>query len=282
MRAINRSSLFFLLAILPVGLGGQDAPNPSEAQAILNRAHDYADGYINKLPDFLCRQRTDQFQGDKKGRKWKAGDTIDSKLVYAGGREKRTLEAVNGKAPAPGMRRLAWRPLTTEGEFGILLANVVGADSKAEYQWAGWQELNGKRMAEFSYKMARENSTMKLSRSDLATAVIAYQGKFLVDPDDGRVWRISNEAVDIPEDLETRSLVTAIDYRPVTVGASVYLMPSTAVILMATRSNSVRNELTFSGFQKFETGSTITFGGEGGEGQGTPQAPAQTLPPPPE
>lgn len=247
------------------------------AEQILQRGREYADNYIAKLPDFLCRQRTDQFQGDKKASRWKQGDTIESKLIFAGGREKRTLEAINGKAPNPGMRHVGRRPLTTEGEFGVLLANVLGSGSEAKFQWEGLQNLAGKTVAVFAYNMAREHSTLKLSRSDLAQAVVPYHGKVFIDPASGEVWRISNEADDIPEDLETRSIATVINYQQVAIGTANYLMPSQATVMMTTKSGSIRNELSFRAFQKFETGSTITFG-EGGEGGGAASAPPPAPP----
>ena len=104
-----------------------------------------------------------------------------------------------------------------------------------------------------------------------------YHGSVFVDPPTGEVWRISNEANEIPEDLETRSIATVISYQPVTIGTANYLMPSQATMLMGAKSNSIRNELSFQGFQKFEAGSTITFG-EAGEGGGATNAPPPAPP----
>ena len=234
--------------------------NTQEAD-ILRRVRTYADEYIQKLPDFICLQKTAQFEGNKKGSKWKEGDTIASKLVFSEGKERRTLQSINGRAPSPqGLRRSVRRPLTTNGEFGILMANVLGSESDATYQWQGWHDLAGKKMAVFGYNIDREHSTVKLSLNDLATAVVAYHGVVFADPANGKVWRISSEAMDIPKELNTRSIITVIDYQQVTIGTADYLMPGKASILMVTRANQVRNELSFSGFQKFEAGSTITFG----------------------
>lgn len=267
-----RASFAFLSILL--ALRATAAPDLDQQQSdIMRRSQAYADEYIQKLPDFLCLQSTAQFEGNKKGTRWKQGDTISSKLVYSNGKEKRTLQAINGHAPSPGnLRRPVRRPLTTNGEFGILLANVLGSGSDATYQWQGWHELNGKNMAVFSYNIDREHSTVKLSLNDLATAVVPYHGIIFADPADGKVWRISSEATEIPEELDTRSIITVIDYQPVVIGAANYLMPSKASILMITRAGQVRNELSFSGFQKFETGSTITFG-EGADDQNAPAPP---------
>ncbi len=277
-KALTRHAvvLAVLVQILGPGLAAQQVsqppapPDQTQQEEILARASEYADNYISRLPDFICIQKTGQFQGNKKGEKWKQGDTIDSRLVFADGREKRTLEAVNGHAPSPGMHRLRSRPLTTEGEFGVLLANVLGSGSNADFHWQGWQNLGGRHIASFAYSMDREHSTLKLSLSDLAQAVVPYHGIVYADPANGEVWRISSEANEIPEQLDTRSIATTIDYRRVSIGGQDYLMPSRATVLLLTRSKSVRNELSFGGFQKFEAGSTINFGDPGDGGKDTP------------
>ena len=254
-----------------------DPPGQQQQEEILRRASEYADHYISKLPDFLCTQKTEQFSGNKKGSKWKQGDTVESRLLFADGREKRTLARINGREPTPGAHRSARRPLTTEGEFGVLLANVLGAGSQADFKWEGWRSLDGRVVALFSYAMDREHSTLKLTLSDLAQAVVPYRGQVVADPANGEVWRITSEATEIPEQLDTRSIATTIDYQPVTIGGIRYLMPSKAVVLLITRSQRIRNELSFSGFQKFETGSTIKFGDPGDGGGDAP--PPVTGPP---
>ena len=250
------------------GQSASSANPPSEQQQeeILRRASEYADNYISRLPDFLCTQRTEQFSSNKKGSRWKQGDTIESRLLFADGREKRTLARINGREPSPGAHRGARRPLTTEGEFGVLLANVLGAGSQANFKWEDWRSLDGRVVALFSYSMDREHSTLKLTLSDLAQAVVPYRGQVVADPANGEVWQITSEATDIPQQLDTRSIATTIDYQPVTIGGIHYLMPSKAVVLLITRSQRIRNELSFSGFQKFETGSTIKFGDSGDGG----------------
>ena len=231
--------------------------DPPDANQLLAAMHDYAENYVSALPDFICVQVTEQFQTGKKGENWKQLDSLTSKLVFAGGQEHRTLELVNGRKPNGS--HFTRRPLITNGEFAILIANIFSESSQAAFAWKGWQLLQGQRCAVFSYRIDREHSTMKLGLSDLASAIVPYEGLVFADASTGSIRRVTNEANDIPPEVRTRRIATTIDYWPVTVGKNIYLLPSDASVEIAIPTGRVRNELHFRDYQKFEAQSTITF-----------------------
>lgn len=237
----------------------EPAPDAAAQQKMLEAMGQYASDYISNLPNFICEQVTEQFQAGKKGNKWHKGDTLTSTLTFNQGQEHRNLELVNNKPIKPGMR--AWRtPLTTEGEFGVLLSRVFGGASNASFQWKGWQTLNGQRLAVFDYAIDQEHSTLRLSRSDLAHAVVPYHGSVYGNPDTGVIWRVTDGASGLPADLDIKAIATSIDYEEVPIGAAKYLVPVKATVWTDTRDGQVRNEITFRNYRKFESQSTITFG----------------------
>ena len=240
----------------PSGLN-HEAPSEAEQTAMLAAMRQYAEQYISGLPNFICAQVTQQFEAGRKATHWHKGDTLRSKLVFAHGSEERSLELVNNKPPGPGRR---WRaPLTTEGEFGILLANVFGESSEASFRWREWETIRGKRVAVFDYTVDREHSTLKLTLSDLAHSVVPYHGSVYADPSAGSVWRISNSAFDIPPEVRTKSISTVIEYDQVPIGGREYLLPVEATVSLDTGSNNVRNDISFSEYRKFETDSSVTY-----------------------
>ena len=249
-------------AALPVAYAQQDASTPSAAdqQRILDSMRAYAAGYISNLPNFICQQVTQQLEAGKKPKKWRQGDTIVSKLVFSQGREQRSLISVNDKPAQPS--RLVRRPLVTEGEFGVLLANVFNDKTQATFSWSGWQTLRGRRVAVFDYDVAKEHSTLRLSLSDLAHATVPYRGSVFGDPSTGAVLRITNSAYDIPAAVRTRSIATTIDYDPVSIGGREYLLPVAASVLLNTGLHNILNRMEFRDYQKFGADSTITFGSE--------------------
>lgn len=268
--APNRLTLLFLaIASASSAVAKQDsaisagqiesAPTDAEQQRILGAMRNYAEDYTDKLPNFICEQVTSQFEAGRKPTHWHKGDTLTSKLVFNAGKEKRTLELVNNKAPQLNGRR--WRrPLTTEGEFGILLYKIFDPATETKFSWEGWDTIRGHRLAKFSYAVDREHSTMSLS--DLATAVVPYHGEIDGDPQTGALWRVTSETTAIPDQVRIKSIVTSIDYDNVSIGSQAYLLPVQATVSMVTDSNNIRNELQFQGYRKFGAESTITFGGD--------------------
>jgi hypothetical protein len=240
-------------------ISSQPPPSGPEQDRLLDRMHEYAEQYVSKLPNFLCEQVTRQLQAGKRSKRWSEGDTLTSKLSFNQGHELRSLELVNGRPVETGRRR-PHTPLVTEGEFGILLAQVLGADSGAAFSWNRWDRLGNKRVAVFDYVVDREHSTLSLSLSDLARAVIPYSGSVYADPDSGTVWRITDTATEIPPALETQQISTTVDYRETKIGEIRYILPTEATVTLLLKNKKVRNEMEFNGYRKFEANSAITFG----------------------
>ncbi len=231
-----------------------------KASEIVARARDYAARYIDGLPNFICTQTTVHSAAGRKGQHWSNKGTITAQLVFAAGKEKRTVQAVNGKPVSKGGNSRAIRErLTTEGEFGILLANILGPDSMAEITWKGFQKLRDRDVALIGYSVDKEHSTLRLSRDYYASAFVAYFGDVFMDPDSGAVLRITKELAGIPPELETENSRTVIDYDKVVIAGADYLLPSKASVEMTIRSGRLRNEMSFDGYRKFEANSTITF-----------------------
>jgi len=237
----------------------QDRTVPTNASEFIAKARGYAAEYIDRLPNFLCVQTTTHSTAGRKGEHWRKKDTQTAQLLFAGGKEKRTLQAVNGKPVSPGRGRGSRSELTTEGEFGLLLANILGPDSAAEITWEGFDHLRDQQVAVVKYAVDREHSTLRLSRDYLASAFVAYYGEIFFDPKTGAVLRITKELSDIPPELETENSRTVIDYDKVVIGGADYLLPSTASVEMTIRSGRLRNEMSFNGYRKFEANSTVTF-----------------------
>lgn len=246
----------------------RSAPEMAEQQKLLSSMRHYAERYVSNLPNFLCIQVTEQFHAGKSTAHWHRGDTLTAKLVFNQGREERSLELVNDRPVKSGGRQ--WRtPLTTEGEFGMLLDSILGPASAATFSWRGWDTVRGRRVAVFDYSIDQEHSTLSLSLSDLAHAVVPYRGTLYADPANGAIWRITNIVTDIPPSVETKSISTAIEYEETSIGSATYLLPAKASIMLFTGSSNIRNEIEFKNYRKFEADSTITFKSDAPDG-GTP------------
>ncbi|MBV9265979.1 MAG: hypothetical protein JO061_07415 [Acidobacteriaceae bacterium] len=237
---------------------GGAPPSAEEQAAIVDSMKRYAQQYVSTLPNFLCMQVTEQYKSDKKAEHWKKGETLTSRLAYVDGREKRTLELVNDKPVRT--RTSGWRmPLTTEGEFGELLDRVFADDSQAAFTWNRWDTLGTKHVAVFDFSIEKEHSTLKLTAGDLATAIIAYHGSVNADPKTGAIWRVSDDAVDLPPELRTYEIGTTVEYESIAIGGNSYVLPVHASVLCRTFDGSMRNEIYFRNYRKFEAESTLKY-----------------------
>jgi hypothetical protein len=242
----------------------QGTPQPIFQRAVdpgrlLEIMRAYVDGYIANLPNFICLQTIEQFESGRKKEHWTKRNTTVFRLVFDGKHEKQSVELINGHPPKSAKQKIAHGPLVTEGEFAILLSNVFEISSNTKFEWKGWIDFDGHRLGAYDYSIDQAHSTLKLTLSDLAQAVLPYHGSVYADPVNGAIWHISDEANEIPPEIKTRSIATSIDYRAVTLGDAVYLLPDRASIQVATDSGYIRNELSFRNYQKFEAQSTITF-----------------------
>lgn len=246
-------------------------PDEASQHRMLAAMHQYAAAYVANLPNFICDQTTYQFEAGRKPKHWHKGDVLTSKLVFNEGREQRTLELVNNRPIQHTLRY--WRaPLTSEGEFGTLIETVFGPSSAAEFRWNRWDAIDGAPVAVFDYAIDRLHSTLSLSLSDLAKAIVAYHGSIYADAQTGVIRRISSGADDIPSEVRTRSIGTTIEYGDVDIAGQKYYLPVSAVVTLATESSNVRNEIQFRNYRKFEADSHITYASD---------APEQGKAPPP-
>lgn len=250
-----------MVAALLIAGEGQDTnvrPSAQQQSAMLAAMGRFAEQYVSNLPNFICLQTTEQYQGNKRGEHWRKGDTLAMRLAYSDRKEHRTLEQVNNK-PIEGRNR-GWRhPMRTEGEFGPLLANVFSDGSDASFDWNRWDTISGRRVAVFDYKIDKEHSQTKLGDTYVHDITVATHGSVYADPTSGGVFKVSSDVTDIPSELQQREAHTTVTYGYVTIGSAKYLLPSETTVIMITKTSSLRNDSTFREYKKFEAESTLKF-----------------------
>ena len=217
----------------------------------------YSQQYVSNLPNFICTQVIHQFEAGVGAKHWRKNDTLTNKLSYSEGRERRTLELVNDKSPKRGKRLQT--PLITEGEFGSILSRLFDPASEASFSWSGWETMRRKRVAVFTFFVAQEHSSLRLSLNDREGILVAYDGFLYADPENGTVYRVKDKALRIPAVLQTRSIGTTVDYDEVAIGDKKSILPVQATVELGLWSSDIRNEMEFRDYRKFEADSTITF-----------------------
>jgi hypothetical protein len=153
----------------------------------------------------------------------------------------------------------------SEGEFGSILTEIFRDGSHARFTWDHWTTLRKHPAHVFRYRVLRENSMYKITYGlspralDADSTTVGEHGNLYVDRDSGQILRVEQIADSIPEDFPVTGASTVLDYDFISVGGRQFLLPLHAEVRLATRGVSIRNEVKFQGYRKFNGESSITF-----------------------
>ena len=229
---------------------------------ILGRAVLYASKYTAALPNFSCVQKTERYVDPSGYGKWQKLDVISEEVRFRNGREDYHAMSADGKRK--GARPAKVRGITSTGEFGSLLRDVLSPASAAKFAWRSWGVVGEVQVQVFSYEVARVNSTYSLSDSGRATqrVMTGFHGLLYVEPDTSQVRRVTlsvNED-DLPPDFPIRACALQTDYADRLIGDSKFLLPVSAVVeLRKTPDRSTRNEITFTGYRLYTAEPKILY-----------------------
>jgi hypothetical protein len=243
-----------IFALLAAGVSAMaQQPEPEQA-SLLEQAREAALRYSDSLPDFLCteivRRRHAQGHGG-----WRDLDTLTVKISYFGHREDYKLIEIDGKSTLLEYEFVAGA--VSAGEFGTRLYSVFDPRSQGDFRWKDWSTLRERRVARFSYRIARENSSYRLAYGP-SVITVAYHGDVYVDEETHMALRLTLGA-EIPRGFPINSNESSVEYEFAAVGGKQYLLPSHAYSMAKNGRYVVGNTVEFRDYRKFQTETTITF-----------------------
>jgi hypothetical protein len=235
-------------------------PSPEEMLAAVHQARVYALNYAAHLPDFLCNETVERFQDIGGKGNWDKKDVLGVKLSYLDHAEDYHLTTLNGHPTMQSFQSMqgAW----SQGEFGSMMLEVFVPESHAQFRWDHWTHLRKRPTQVYSYRIKEGTSHYKLAYGTGSIpdeVIVGLEGLVYLDGETNDIVRLTNRAVDIPVDFPVRQALTVLDYAPQDVGGKQYVLPLRAEVRMGTGYIHTKNEVTFSGFRKFQGESTITF-----------------------
>ena len=242
---------------------GQGPPDAAEQQRILHKVTEFARGYVDRLPDFTCVRTTDHLLASAATKDWKPQATVASELSYYKREEHYLITSVDGvpknKIPA---RTVAKGWYESNGNFGLALREIFDTEVHTDFQWSGWDSLNGKRVYVFSYKVPLADSK---SSSDRCVSFIAfksckilnygYHGLLMIDADTLDIARLTITPDDLPASHGrwTQSIV----YGRTKVGGGEYLLPIADSFETSGNKTVFRNQSVYASYRKFGAESTL-------------------------
>jgi VWFA-related protein len=238
--ALADASAFLDLPV--VDIPSKAAPDFATQRQIMARTVEYVGKTIHRLPNFFATRKTTRFQDIPVGYREELAYTSVYQPLRVIGRSSATVlirdgkEVVDrgsdkGKNPSPLMHTL-----TTEGEFGSILATVIIDASRGTLGWSHWEQGTNGTVAVFRYAVPQPKSQYEVkwcctaeikgfsAYLHLFHSFTGYHGEIAVDPAGGSILRLTLVADLKPTDPISRASIE-VEYGPVDIGGQSYICP---------------------------------------------------------
>src|SRR5690606_27414377 len=110
------------------------------------------------------------------------------------------------------------------------------------------------------FVVRQENSSMRISSGDEEEVVVGYAGEAYASRSTGQIFRIRLTMDELPRGYSIRGATWDIRYGPVKVEEQELLLPVSAAVEAYQEGHFVRNEATYTEYQKYTADSNIRFG----------------------
>jgi hypothetical protein len=249
-----------LLAFVAAGAPAMAQPLEPEQASLLEKAREAAIRYSESLPDFICTEVVRRTQDAQGNGRWRTLDTLTLKLSYFAHKEDYKLMEVDGKPTV--LEYLQVGGAVSTGEFGTRLFSVFDRRSHGDFRWKGWSTLRKRRVARFTYHIARENSIYLIQYGPHPEGpnaiIVAYHGEVYVDEETHMALRLTQQA-EIPAGFPIESNESTVDYQYGAVGGMQYLLPWHAYGKTKSGKSVAENNVEFREYRKFQTDANISF-----------------------
>lgn len=122
--------------------------------------------------------------------------------------------------------------LTSTGEFGPMLAIVLGDATRGKITWDHWEQSTAGRLAIFRYEVPSDKSRfgVQLSTDNHETEYPAYHGEIAVEPASGSVFRTTIVASTSGNGFVSESSVM-VEFGPAQIAGISYICPLRGVTI---------------------------------------------------
>ena len=277
------------------------APDQAQQSAIWNKALDYANKKVSRLPNFFATRDTINFADTPSEPPRDQTDTIHYEPLHEVGSSSITVLYRDGhefvdKATSRHTNVIPSEfELGTDAAFGSALATVLADSAPGGPAWSHWEQGPAGLMAVFRYEVAQKTShyavTFPGPKRDMHL-LPAYHGEIGINPANGSILRLTMVAELKPSDPGTK-VDLLVDYGAVEIGGGTYICPVKSVAYSLVRrvrvdSNSMDgeqdvrgplqsrvNDVVFSKYHLFRAEMRILPEGAETDGQGPASTHAQ-------
>jgi hypothetical protein len=243
-----RSAVF----LFSMALAGQ---SPDEAD-LLSRVRLNVKENLARLPNYTCIETIERAARRKSTDKFSISDNIRLEVAYVTGKELFGWPGA-AKIEEPDIRKFV-RGAIGNGDFAMTPKNVFFTPS-AKINLAGETDLEGKHAFRFEFSVPRSANVYTIE-SDSGLDYVGLQGSVWVDSRTLDLIRIESGAFDIPPKLGVESSATILNYGPVSIGGSTFLLPQhSELVITLVNGYGNRNRMTFHDCRQFSGVSVLKF-----------------------
>jgi len=229
----------------------QPAPDAATLQQMIARTIGYLGKTLHNLPNFMAVRDTTQFEDSPMREKLEgfagahlqmhSGDSVQLVVgkpwflpLYLSGRRVMQVTYRNGHEVQVNLsKKDVDAGLRSRGEFGPILAVVIGDAFRQTLSWDHWGKSDTNPVATLRYAVPAEASHYVVeypSGNGVNRVVPAYHGEIAIDPATGAVVRLTLIA-DMPPGFQHVQSAEEVEYGPVVLGDRTYLCPLRSVTL---------------------------------------------------
>jgi hypothetical protein len=286
------------------------APDEETQEKMLALASEYVNTTMTRMPNFYATRLTTHFEDmpslqhmewAQSGLALNAAEakplsvtgTYSTVVTYRNGHEVQddasAKDTKTGQAPTG---------LTTAGEFGPILANVISDAQRSQIQWGYWERGESEPVAVFRYHVPVEHSNFHITfpvAGHIEYLRPGYHGEMAIDPATGAILRLSVVA-EMKPPREMIQTAIKVEYASQEIGVRNYVCPVHGVAysripLISTSMDLEKpapmfqmqlNDVTFMQYHLFKSEVRIVTDGssasEGGPAAGNEAPAAQPAP----
>ncbi|HTV81029.1 MAG TPA: hypothetical protein VME18_00130 [Acidobacteriaceae bacterium] len=235
------------LPLPPSRIVDQPPPDAAGMQQILARTIDHLGKVLHNLPNFMAVRDVTQFEDSPMRERLDIANSpgahqhirsIDSaKLVvgkpyflhlYLSGRKRMKVTYRDGHEVQVNLAKNdVDAGLRSRGEFGAVLAVVIGDAFRQQLEWDHWVQSPAGPLATFRYVVpagASHDVVEYPSDAGVKRILPSYHGEIAIDPASGAVLRLTIIA-DMPQPYEHIQSALVVEYGSVVLGDRTYICP---------------------------------------------------------
>jgi hypothetical protein len=232
-----------------------------EASVVLETIRLYAQEYSESIPNFLCFRNTRFLQDSNGLGRWKLQTELGERLSHVGDEDEHEIVSIDGEK-VDGDVLFFPGGISVSGEFGNVMRRIFDPASETTFTWLREETQDGQNRVILGFRVPQETSSMRVSAGDADDQeVVGYTGEAHASPETGQIFRVRLTMDELPKGYPMRGGTWDIRYGLVKVEEQELLLPVAAVTEAYQMGQFVRNEATYTNYQKYTADSSIRFEG---------------------